>query len=278
MRNLLATHLTNWKWWYCVLPIMALVLGSWVSVLLALAPLQATTQALLASPMPLIAAGLLGLGMVALLARQWPGTRQLALTPVLTRGDIGLILVVFVLTHLLFWLLSVGIDTSDQASTLFAEMQLGRGTANDLAVLLAAVLAAPVVEEVLYRGLLMRSIHDHLARRGHLRAAAIIALAASTLAFAMPHLGEAENWRFVVAYLITGLAFGIVYLRTGSLTAAMVAHAMQSMYAFGSVLLFGRGDAQVSPLAWLLVFGAPLWVYLIARAMHAVMPKEHASP
>lgn len=72
--------------------------------------------------------------------------------------------------------------------------------------------------------------------------------------------------------MITGITFGLVYVLTGSMTAAMVAHSLQSCFSFAQTLYFGRGDADVHPILWILVLGCPLWVYLVARALRAVFP------
>ncbi|MDO5653333.1 MAG: CPBP family glutamic-type intramembrane protease, partial [Brachymonas sp.] len=101
-------------------------------------------------------------------------------------------------------------------------------------------------------------------------------LLVSAIMFAMPHLGDALIGRIPLAYLVTGLAFGLVYVWTGSLTAAMVSHSLQSCYAFASVLLQGRGHVEVSWLAYALVFGCPLWVFLCARGLWAIFPKPTA--
>lgn len=92
--------------------------------------------------------------------------------------------------------------------------------------------------------------------------------------FAFPHLGGSLTGVEAISYLVTGAAFGIVYVLTGSMTAAAIAHAFQSSAAFGHVLVFGRGDAAVSPLIWVLALGCPLWVYLCARDLRAVLPHD----
>ncbi|MDO5691662.1 MAG: CPBP family intramembrane metalloprotease [Pseudomonadota bacterium] len=278
MTNRLAAHLTHWKVWYAVLAVLAMIAGSQVTVLAQLGPEGEASERLLTllSPLPLIAGSLLGLALYALAARRWPTVRDLGLAATLTRRDLGLIAAVFIVTHAFFWLLSLGHDDPNQAARLFEEMNLGQGLAADIAIVISAVIAAPVCEELLYRGLLLRAVHDGLARRMALGWATAIALLASAAAFALPHLGDALLGRMGLAYLVTGLALGLVYVWTGSLTAVMVSHALQSCYAFGSILLFGRGDTAVSPLIYLIVFGCPLWVYLCARGLRAVLPKGEA--
>lgn len=122
---------------------------------------------------------------------------------------------------------------------------------------------------------MLRPIHDGLIRRG-MKAwpAAALGIAVSTIMFAFPHLGGSLVGLQALAYVVTGVAFGLVYVLTGSMTAAMVAHALQSWFSFGQVLIFGRGDAEVSPILWILALGCPLWVYLCALGLRAITPSR----
>lgn len=94
----------------------------------------------------------------------------------------------------------------------------------------------------------------------------------STLFFAIPHLAEDTINVMSIAYLLTGAGLGLVYVLTVSLTAAMLGHSLQSMVVFGQVLIFGRGDTDVHPLLWILVFGCPIWVYLGSQLVRVMLP------
>jgi len=86
------------------------------------------------------------------------------------------------------------------------------GLFGGFALVLALVLVAPVTEELLFRGLILRGV---AARHGELAG-----LALSSLLFAALHSGAA-----VVPALFAGLVLGIVALRTGSTLASMLLHA-----------------------------------------------------
>lgn len=75
-----------------------------------------------------------------------------------------------------------------------------------------------------------------------------------------------------MSYLVTGVAFGLVYVLTGSLTAAMVSHSLQSCFAFSQILINGHGNHEVSPILYVIALGCPLWTYLCARGLRAVPP------
>lgn len=106
---------------------------------------------------------------------------------------------------------------------------------------------------------------------------ALFAIALSALAFALPHLGDSLTGRQAIAYMITGCVVGVVYVLTGSITAAMVSHALQSWVTYAQILYFGHGDSTVHPLLWILVLGCPVWVYLVARLLRAVFPDRTAT-
>lgn len=106
---------------------------------------------------------------------------------------------------------------------------------------------------------------------------ALFAIALSALAFALPHLGGSLTGRQAIAYMITGCVFGVVYVLTGSITAAMVSHALQSWVTYAQILYFGHGDSTVHPLLWILVLGCPVWVCLVARLLRAVFPDRTAT-
>ncbi len=75
-------------------------------------------------------------------------------------------------------------------------------------MMFASVVLAGVCEEILYRGAMLRPIHDHVARRGTARLGALVSIAVTTIVFAMPHLGDAASGQVLFAYLLTGFGMG----------------------------------------------------------------------
>jgi peptide-methionine (S)-S-oxide reductase len=86
----------------------------------------------------------------------------------------------------------------------------------ELVFLAGAVLLAPMVEELLFRGLLL---HRWSLKWGRRRG-----LVATSLAFALLHASP------VNAFLL-GLGFSLIYLRTGSLRLTIAAHALNNLIA-----------------------------------------------
>lgn len=278
MPNRLAEHLTTWKAWYAVVATLVVPLGSMAAMLGSLVPSEdPATQNLVTSlfvPVQFVVIAFLAVGLLALASRRWPTTRDLGFEPRLTSRQLGLVILVFVVSHALFWLISLTEpEVPGQARTLFVQTGLNGPLVPAVAGIVSSVILAPVCEELLYRGAMLRPIHDALARRGRAGLGAVAGILFSSLAFALPHLGGSLTGAMAASYLLTGIAFGLVYVVTGSMTAAMVSHSLQSCFAFAQVLLFGRGDDYVSPILWIIVFGCPLWTYLCAKALHAVFPK-----
>lgn len=83
-------------------------------------------------------------------------------------------------------------------------------------LVLGVALVAPVVEELLFRGLLLRS----LARR----LSTVAAVAVSAVTFAVVHLLDPSTLPFMAPLLLVGTIAGIRSARTGDLSQAILVH------------------------------------------------------
>lgn len=274
MKNRLAEHLSPWKAWYAIPASCALLISSLIPMLGTLVGGDRSTlvtAVLVAVQFMAIAA--VAVGILAVCSRRWPTAADLGLKRRLPLQHIVLLVVVFVVSHLGFWLLTVGGPADPQAAQrYFTQQGLDGALLPAAIVLFSSVVLAPVCEELLYRAAILRPIHDALALRGAPTLGAVLGILAGSVAFALPHLGGSLTGSQAAAYMLTGIAFGLVYVLTGSLTAAMVSHSLQSCFAFAQILIFGSGDHHVSPVLYILVFTCPAVVYLIARALRGVFP------
>lgn len=273
MRNRLAQHPTGWQAWYFVLALVAFLVGSQIMVVGQFVPALAPVIV----PIQFVLTALLALLLVRLVSRRRITATDLGLKPGLRLWELGVIVAVFVLTHLVFRLLARLPGGQSDADRMFTDFGLHQGLGYALPIVVSTVILAPVCEELLFRGLLLRPVHDGLLPRFGRAGAAVVAVLVSSVAFAFPHLGDALLSPTGLAYLLTGVAFGFVYVVTGSLTGAMVSHALQSCYAFAQILYFGHGEHTVSPVLWVLVVACPVLVFLVARALYAILPKESAA-
>jgi len=107
---------------------------------------------------------------------------------------------------------------------------LGRGVA-----VLAAVVAAPVAEEIIFRGLIYRVAR---ATWGPLPAMAL-----SSVVFGLVHF---EPW-YVFGLIGVGAMLAFIYEATGSLTACIVAHAVHNAVSVAVIMFTGEMASAGSP-------------------------------
>lgn len=113
-----------------------------------------------------------------------------------------------------------------------------RAPAGLLLVLVAIAVVPPVVEEVLFRGVVLRAL---LPRVG---AAAAVGL--SAVAFGLFHMDPVHG----AAALVLGLYLGTVAWRAGSARPAIVCHATNNLFGVAAAAL-GLGRSDDGALAWI---------------------------
>ncbi len=134
----------------------------------------------------------------------------------------------------------------------FFEQAFG-GERSVLGSFFLGVVVAPLMEELFFRGLLLRG----LLRRWP----AVPAVVASALLFALFH---ANPWQFL-APLILGLFYGWLTVRSGSLWPAILAHALNNAIAQATMLLLDTTPESGATAASGPQLG-PLWLDLLALA------------
>ena len=110
-----------------------------------------------------------------------------------------------------------------------------------------AVIVAPFVEELFFRGLVLRAANNRVLRRGGTTGRAIVtAIWVSSLSFAALHLYQSPDVTLLIilggSTLVVGLLNSRITLRTGRLGAAIIAHALYN----GSSVVFALLGSQVS--------------------------------
>jgi membrane protease YdiL (CAAX protease family) len=150
-------------------------------------------------------------------------------------------------------------------------------SSSKLAMFLSAVVMAPVAEEFLFRGLMLRG---YLGRYSVKKA-----VWASSIVFALFHLNP---WQAVVA-LPTGLGLAWLFLRTGSLIPCILGHMMVNFSAsfllapLGLVLGYNAEALKALnhfPLSMLAVAGAMaiIGVIILWRQLASLSQSTDASP
>jgi membrane protease YdiL (CAAX protease family) len=123
------------------------------------------------------------------------------------------------------------------------------------AILIVSVIAAPLTEEMAFRGYAMG-----LLRR---RFSPPSALLITSALFAAAHLTQGLYAPKLLVYFLAGLVFGLVALRTGSLLPAMVVHSFADLTFFTLVWPHDAGRRLVGA-------GAPLGPVLAGAAVCAI--------
>jgi hypothetical protein len=102
---------------------------------------------------------------------------------------------------------------------MLEQMRAEESLAPLMIMLVSAVVVAPLLEEVVFRGLVQTSL---LSALGKERRWLIVALA--SILFAVTHLGAAI-WQSLAALTVLSLILGFLYERTGSLWPSILCHA-----------------------------------------------------
>ena len=157
---------------------------------------------------------------LAALVWLWPSFGELRLRPLPTVGDMLLACAVGVVVFLLWirldsepWVMgsTEGFDPRDHGGRIRAELVAVR--------LFGAALVVPVMEELFWRSFIFRWLAKPRFLEVDPRTVGAIPLLVSSALFATEH----NLW---LAGLLAGLAYGWLYLKTGTLWAPVVAHAV----------------------------------------------------
>jgi len=110
------------------------------------------------------------------------------------------------------------------------------------------VIVAPVTEELLFRGIILRGLLN--------RHRPAVAVGLKSLLFALVHLNP---WQFISAFWL-GVAFGWFYLRTGSISICILGHAVSNgLFVFFTSVSTDIPGLTTSPEAARAVF-QPWWL------------------
>ena len=107
-------------------------------------------------------------------------------------------------------------------------VQHPRGLGILVLALLVTAVAAPLCEEVFFRGMLFRLFRD----RGPLWSAVLL----SALAFGLAHASPAVSLALLPVFTFMGIVLAVTYAWTGSLTSSVLLHALNN--AVGTVAVY----------------------------------------
>lgn len=151
-------------------------------------------------------------------------------TPVLMLLAMPFTLSMVCLTALIYVL--IGRDIDAQEAT---EVMAAAGPLTFAALAIYVVIVAPLVEEVLFRGLMLGKLLERMSP--------MWALGVSALLFALVH----RDPSFMPSQFATGVVMGLVRLRTGTLTAPIALHAGFNLLMVVLLLFAGEDPSAAAP-------------------------------
>ncbi len=118
---------------------------------------------------------------------------------------------------------------------------------------------APIIEEIIFRGQILVSVRE--------RFGAFVAVVISAVLFALAHFSVPQQ---LINAFIVGLILGFIYVRTGSLLAVILIHAINNAMAFIGMEFFGgSGDMTLreaisSNLWYWVVYGFCVVIFILS--------------
>ncbi len=165
---------------------------------------------------------------MAFLRLRWPTPRDLGLT-ILFWAPLYLgIIIISVASAVLF---NSGRLIPSNSRLVFVQRPGGIGLL--LLALLVTAVAAPICEEIFFRGMLFRLLQTRVP----LWAAVLL----SALAFGLAHASPAVSPALLPTFVYMGVVLAVVYVRTGWLTNTILLHALNNAIATVVVYLQASG-------------------------------------
>jgi membrane protease YdiL (CAAX protease family) len=124
--------------------------------------------------------------------------------------------------------------------------------------ILSTVVAAPILEEVLFRGLIFESCRERFGGGS--------AVLISALLFGLIHIVPVQ----MINAFVVGLILGYVYLKTNSLLSVIILHAINNAIAYATMALLGESanvtlrELIPSPLLYWILYGLSAVLFVFA--------------
>lgn len=166
-----------------------------------------------------------------------------------------------------------------QSTILFLKsLDIGKSVWHDSLLILSLTILAPIGEEALYRGLIFRGIRDGLTNlklanlTRWLRPDLILflALLISAQVFASAHGGEGQDSQ-IIALFLHGIIYALIYVCSGSLFAAVMAHALNNTLTILQTIQASSDISLATPALWL-VYLSPILTLLILFVWQKMFP------
>ncbi len=166
---------------------------------------------------------------------------------------------------------SAALGLDEDSNTLLQDTGFGDTVGRDVIYALLFTVAAPVAEELLFRGLLFRTLRDgfmsKMGKRGAVAAGAVV----SGVIFGGIHVGGGQN-DFLPVLMALGILLALAYQWSGTLYVPVTIHAINNAIATGA-----NSDPAADWIYVLIGIGPLLSIgtyWLLTRFIRGVFPQE----
>lgn len=130
----------------------------------------------------------------------------------------------------------------------------GRGLGRGAWACFTAMVSAPIMEELLCRGLIYETLHRRWGR--------IISIIVSSFLFGLMHVESAT----AIVAILAGAIFGVIYVRTSSLYTTIIIHSINNAMAF-ALICMGVGDVSLYEIigggrAYWIIYGLSVAIFI----------------
>ncbi len=164
------------------------------------------------------------------------------------------------------WVLSAQV-LLEPLSVMLSEGE-GSSVGRGIWACVTALVAAPILEELLCRGVVLESVRRNWGSK--------VAVLVSALFFGLIHVEPAT----MVVAMVVGVILGVLYLRTSSLYSVIIIHSINNAAAL-ALIYVGMGDESLYEVAgggtaYYIIYAvaALLFVVLTAESMHLVFVRQ----
>ncbi len=119
-----------------------------------------------------------------------------------------------------------------------------------------AVVTAPILEELLCRGLILETLHRRWGR--------VVSIFGSAIFFGLLHFDLST----MIVAVVAGIIFGMLYLRTSSIFTTIIIHSLNNLIAF-ALINFGKEEMTFSEMvgggsAYYILYGVAAAIFVVA--------------
>lgn len=211
------------KWWYA--PAVYFIANF---CLVALSLLNISGEWL--APLQFIGYALISLAFVALCQFRLSPTDFPFALPHWQRHIAYLMLTLVAFELVVYWFEHTDTAAKESSQAVLQTMNFGSNAQRDGLLLLSICCLAPIGEELLFRGVIFRSLRDGLLRLMPFKLSLPIAVLVSASAFAISH-GTPEQAAQLGILFIMGVVAALLYEYTGSLSVPILFHCLNNVYA-----------------------------------------------